>query len=263
MNFKDRTERLLGKENIQKLKSSHILIAGIGGVGGFSLESLARIGVEKFTIIDPDIIDITNINRQTIAFNNTINKKKIDVFKERLLDINSDIKILCIDKYLDENNIEEIFKLSKEKLGKIDYVIDAIDSIDSKFNLIKYTLKNNIKCISGMSAGFRLNSKDIQIDTLEKTKYCPLSKKLRKMFRDEIRKIKNNDKLNEDEKRQYLYLKNYAKHKVIYSTECIKNTKQNCIDTSGENIIPSISYIPAIFGLKISEIVIKDLLNIK
>lgn len=154
------------------LKNKKVIVFGVGGVGGYVVEALARTGVGNITIYDYDNVDITNINRQIIALESNIGMKKIDVAKKRLLDINPSINVLAYDLKITEENINQIDL-------KCDYVIDCIDMMKSKIALIKRCKDENINIISATSAGGKVNISDLRIEKLKKTNYCPICKILR------------------------------------------------------------------------------------
>ena len=181
----DRLLKLISKEELSKINSSKILIIGVGGVGGYALETLARIGIQNFTIVDSDKIEESNLNRQIIALNSNIGKYKVDAFKKRLLDINPNIKVNTIKEFIDKNNIDCLFK------EKYDFIIDACDTITTKVLLIKYAQNNNIKIISCMGTGNRFDPTKLEIIDIYKTNYDPLSKIMRKLLKEE--KIKKQD----------------------------------------------------------------------
>ena len=146
-----RTEILIGKEGVERLKNSKVCICGVGGVGSYTMEALARIGVGNITVIDKDKVDVTNINRQIIATVDNVDKPKVLCAKERISSINPSIKVDYIEAFLDESNVNEY--INKD----YDYVIDAIDSINSKIQIIKCCTENNIKVISSMGMANKLN----------------------------------------------------------------------------------------------------------
>lgn len=231
MAWYERTEIILGHDNIEKLKRKHIAIFGVGGVGGYVCEGLARVGIGEFDIIDNDVVDETNINRQIIALTSTIGKNKVDVMKDRLIDINPSVKVNQHKVFFSDAN-KDIFPFDK-----YDYIVDAIDSVESKLTLIKFAKEKNINMISAMGAGFRLDGERFKVANIKDTKVCPLAKKIR----TELRKSGINDL------------------KVVYSDEEPKKDKY--VDSAiFSNGIGSISYAPAIMGLLIAETVIKDLL---
>ena len=219
-----RFEKLIGKEKIDLLKDKSILVLGCGGVGGYVIESLARSGIGKLIIVDGDVVDESNINRQIIALESTIGKKKVDVFKDRLIDINKDIKVITIDKFIDESNINELFKYD------IDYFVDACDTISTKKLVIKNCIDKNINLISSMGTGNRMDSEKLEITTLDKTNNDPIAKILRKYVKDEH--------INK-------------KIKVLCSTEVPMK-----VDGVGSN-----SFVPCSAGLLLTSSVIKDLIK--
>ena len=181
--WNDRLRKILSDENIEKIKSKTVLIIGLGGVGGHALESIVRMGVERVIIVDNDIVDITNLNRQLISLNSNIGEKKVDVAEKRILDINPNCNVIKLDKFIDENNILELFKYD------IDYVIDACDTVTTKILLIKECLNRNIKIISSMGTGNKFHPEKLEITEIKKTSYDPLAKVIRNKFKNEKRKI--------------------------------------------------------------------------
>ncbi len=174
----ERLEILVGKENIKKLKNTTVLIVGLGGVGGHALESIARSGIGKIIIVDKDIVDITNLNRQIISNKNNIGLNKADVAEKRIKEI-SDAKVIKINEFINKDNIENLFN------EKIDYIIDACDTIETKKELIRQSIKKNIKIISCMGTAKKMNPERLRITEIRKTSYDPIAKIIRKMVRDE------------------------------------------------------------------------------
>ena len=229
-NWLARTEALIGKENLLKLQNSNIVIFGLGGVGSYVVEGLVRAGVQNIGIVDKDIVDITNINRQLIADTTTIGKSKVDVEEKRILDINPTAKIIKIKEFVDKNNIEKIMNNILSLNNHIDYVVDAIDTISSKLEIIKYCKQNNINIISCMGTGNKLNANMFEITDINKTSVCPVAKIIRK----ELKKLE------------------ISSLKVLYSKEIpIKN-----IQSSSPS---SISFVPSVAGLLIAGEVIKNI----
>ena len=178
----DRIEKILSKENINKIKNLNIIIIGIGGVGGYALESLVRMGVLNITIVDSDIIDISNLNRQIISLHSNIGQNKVDIALKRSLDINPSINIKTINKFV--LNVEEL------DLSNYDFVIDACDTVTTKIGLIKYCKNNNINIISCMGTGNRVDPTKLVITDIYKTNYDPLAKTVRSLLRKEnIKKL--------------------------------------------------------------------------
>ena len=235
-----RTELLIGKENVEKLQTAKVAIFGIGGVGSFVVEALARAGIENFILVDNDVVDITNINRQIIATHSTMGKAKVEIAKERILDINPNAKVQALQIFFDKN--------SKEILDTgIDYVIDCIDTVSSKIELIVKAKSLQISIISCMGTGNKLDPGKFEITDIYKTNICPLAKVMRKELKK--REIKD--------------------LKVLYSKEePIKPQKSNNEYEMLENLtlkkqVPgSISFVPSVAGLIIAGEVIKDLINI-
>jgi len=223
----NRLELLIGNK-IELIKSKTILIIGLGGVGGYALESIVRSGVGKVIIVDYDIVDETNLNRQILSLNNNIGLKKVDVAENRVREINPNCKIVKIDELITQNNIDILFK------ENIDYVIDACDTVETKKELVRQCLKRKIKLISSMGTGNKLDPSKLEIIDIRKTSYDPLSKVIRKMVKDE--RIKE-------------------KIMVVSSTEQpIKTNKK---------IIGSTSFVPAVAGLLCASFVINDIVGDK
>ncbi|MGM9834450.1 MAG: ThiF family adenylyltransferase [Bacilli bacterium] len=174
----ERLEKILNNNEINAIQNLNILIIGIGGVGGYALETLVRMGVKNITIADYDIVDITNLNRQIIATNNTIGKYKVDVAKERALSINPNININIIKDNINKDNYLDLFENSYS------YVIDACDTITTKVLLIEYCTLNNIKIISCMGTGNRLDPTKLEITDIWKTNNDPLAKVMRKLLKE-------------------------------------------------------------------------------
>lgn len=174
-----RIKMLIGEENLAKLHNSNILLVGVGGVGGFIAEFLIRTGVNNLTIVDFDDINITNLNRQIIALNSTLNLSKVDALKSRLLDINKNANITALNCKLDCNNVESILQSEK-----FDYVIDAIDLLDNKVSLICAAKKHNMKIISALGTGNRFEMPNFEITDIYKTQDDGLARLLRKKLRE-------------------------------------------------------------------------------
>jgi tRNA A37 threonylcarbamoyladenosine dehydratase len=218
--------RLIGEDNYNKIKNSKVLVLGLGGVGGYAVISLIRSGIENITIVDYDTIDISNLNRQIITNVNNIGLKKTKVMEEEILKVNPNCHIKLIDKKLDEDNYDIIFKNNE-----IDYVIDACDTVKVKEKVISYCINNNIKIISCMGTGKKLNPSLLEITDIRNTSYDPLAKKIRKYVKDN--KIK-------------------GKIPVVYSKEQPKDTG---------NVIGSFCSVVATAGMLCSSYVINDIIN--
>jgi len=225
-----RTELLIGKENLLKLKNSHIVVFGCGGVGSYAIEGLVRAGIGEITIVDKDIIDITNINRQLMADTSVVGLSKVEVEYNRLIKINPSLKMNIYNEFVDKNNIS-IF-INKN----VNYIIDAIDTISSKLDLVEYANKNNIPIISCMGTGNKLDPSKFEVTDISKTSVCPLAKIMRKELR--FRGI------------QHL--------KVVYSKE-LPNKFYN--EEEFSKTTASISFVPSVAGLIISGEVIKSIIK--
>lgn len=174
----ERTINLIGTDNFNKISNLNILLVGLGGVGSFVFESLIRAGVNNLTIVDYDVVTLSNINRQLVANINTIGRKKIDVATEHAKEINNKINIKALDIKITSENINNL-------KSDYDFIVDACDSIDAKISLIKFAKEHNIKIISSMGMGNRLKPQNIKISSLNKTINDPLAKKLRNILRKE------------------------------------------------------------------------------
>lgn len=175
---------ILIEEKINILKSKTVMVIGLGGVGGHAFDSLVRSGIENIIVIDNDIIDITNLNRQTLAYQNTIGKPKVEIANERAKNINPNCQITPLKTFLSEENIPKVFN------RKIDFVIDAIDTINTKKAIIKKCIKENIPFVSIMGTGNKMHPELLEITDIRKTEYDPVAKIIRKMIKDEKIKAK-------------------------------------------------------------------------
>lgn len=234
-----RNQLYFGEDKLDKLSNIKVCIVGLGGVGAYAVEALARIGVSSFVIIDKDKVDITNLNRQIIALESTIGKNKTDVVEDRIKDINPNAKVIKYCAFLNKENVNIILE------EKPDYVIDAIDTISCKWELIKLCLDNNIKLISSMGMGNREDLTKISITTLDKTNYDPVAKKLRELVRKEER-IKQMNKIN-----------------VVFSSE--QPRKQHLVVNKDSTIMKestppsSIIFTPSVAGFLCAYYVYKEL----
>ena len=250
LNQFSRTELLIGKEAIDKLRNSKVAIFGIGGVGSFVVEGLVRAGVENFILVDDDKVCLTNINRQIIATRKTVGKLKVDVAKERILEINPNANV--------ETHQEFFLPSSKEILDdKVDYVVDAVDTVTAKIELVVRANKLNIPIISCMGTGNKLDPTRFEITDIYKTSMCPLAKVMRKELR--TREIKTLKVV-------------YSKEKQIKPDETLEcSCKTGCICPPGttrkckdRNQVPgSISFVPSVAGLIIASEVVKDIISYK
>jgi len=239
-----RTELLIGKDGIKKLNTAKVAIFGIGGVGSFVLEGLVRAGVENFILIDDDKVCLTNLNRQIIATHKTVGKYKVEVAKERVLEINPNAKVETYQEFFTPD--------SKEILDNtIDYIVDAVDTVTAKIELVVRANNLDIPIISSMGTGNKLDSTKFEVTDIYKTSVCPLAKVMRKEL-----KARNIKKLKVVySKEEPIKLKDSYKNGCIYSTEI----KRSC--TARNQVQGSISFVPSVAGLIIAGEVIKDIIN--
>ena len=228
-----RTAMLIGESGVKKLNESKIIIFGVGGVGSFAVEALARCGFERIDVVDSDIVSASNINRQLVALSSTVNRKKVDVIKERIFDISSDTKVDTYDVFYDIDT-QKLFDLSK-----YDYIVDAIDSIESKILLVKEAKRFGVPVISALSAGNKMDISKFSVADIFSTSVCPIAKIMRKRLKEE-----NIDRL-----------------KVVYSTEQPIKTDNSFSDNFGKKSVGSISFVPSAVGLMMAGEVVKDLVG--
>ena len=222
----DRLEKLIGKENLNKLHSKTVAVVGVGGVGGYALETLVRNGIENVIIVDNDTIDITNKNRQIIALNSTIDMNKVDAFEKRIKDINENVNVIKIQIFLNEETKKELFKYN------IDYLVDSCDTVTTKIMLIRECLNRNIKFISSMGTGNKFDPKKLVITDIKKTSYDPLAK----VIRHEINKLNITDSIT-----------------VLSSTEEPIKT--------GLRTPASYSVVPNTAGILIADYILKEIID--
>lgn len=236
MSWLERTELLVQKEELQKLQNAHILIVGLGGVGSFAAEFIARAGVEKMTIVDGDVFDVTNKNRQLPALNSTLGKSKAKVLAERLRDINENIQLTVLEEFLTPERAFEL--VTKE----FDYVIDCIDSILPKINLIVSARRKKVKVISSMGAGGKLDASKVCVKDISKTKHCAMARVIRKQLKK--RKVDKGVKAVYSEEMQ-----------IPESVKVVEGAKYK------RSYYGTISYMPAAFGLQAAAEVVNFLIK--
>jgi tRNA A37 threonylcarbamoyladenosine dehydratase len=234
--WKERAVLLFKEEGIQKLEKANVLVVGLGGVGSFAAEFLARAGVGNMTIVDGDVVDITNINRQLPALHSTVGAPKVAIVGDRLLDINPELKLTRIEEFLSP---ERAFELVSQEF---DYVLDCIDSVTPKINLIVACKRTKVKVISNMGAGGKFEAEKVKVRDISKTEYCPLAKNVRKRLK----------------------IEGISKGvKVVFSYERPDYTSIKTTD--GTNFKKSFygtnSWMPALFGLHAAETVVKHLIG--
>ncbi len=231
-----RTELLIGNENLSKLHNAHVLVVGMGGVGSFVAEFLCRSGVGEMTIVDGDIVDPTNRNRQLPALTSTHGQSKADVMGARLMDINPELKLHIIKEFIQPEVVESLLH------EKLDYIVDAIDSITPKQTFLIAAHKSGMRLVSSMGAGGKMDPTQVRVADIGKTYNCPFAQQVRK----NLKKVGI-----------------YKGIKTVFSAE--ENNKDSLILTDGSNFKKSaygtMSYLPATFGAVLASVVIRDLMG--
>lgn len=234
-NWKERTELLVGAEGIKKLQDAHVLVAGLGGVGGYAVEQLCRAGIGRLTIVDADTVQPGNRNRQIIALKSTQNQKKTEVFRHRILDINPEIQLIIKSDYLLDNSIDELLTTH------YDYIVDAIDTLTPKVQLLAKAKSIGLRIVSSMGAGGRFDPARVEISDISESHHCKFAFVVRKY----LKKFNINDGI-----------------KVVFSPERVD--KSTVIETKDEpykkSVVGTISYMPPIFGCFCASVVIRDIL---
>jgi tRNA A37 threonylcarbamoyladenosine dehydratase len=230
----ERSRLVFDDEGIERLKGSHVLVAGVGGVGGFVIEALARAGVGRLTIVDHDQVSPSNLNRQIIALESTLGKNKALVMQARIQDINPECEVVTIQRFLKPDDMDELLQ------SDFDYVVDAIDSLNCKVALVATAFQKGFKVVSSMGAGRRVDPSKIQITDVSKTHTCGLARNMRQR------------------------LKKHRIHKgitVVFSTELPKDPgpMEEIEGARGRVVNGTASYMPGLFGLMLAGVVIKDL----
>lgn len=236
--WRQRTGLLLGENNLEKLISAHVLVIGLGGVGGIAAEMICRAGVGEMTIVDGDVIEETNRNRQIPALCSTVGLKKADVMRERLLDINPEMRLTSIGEYLRDEKMTEVLSLARYTC-----VLDAIDTLSPKIHLALYCLENNLPLVSCMGSGARMNPELIRCVDIEKTNHCALARAVR----------------------QGLHKHGFTNggYQAVYSPEApVEGSVVDSGDFAGPNkrsTTGTISYMPALFGCHCAAAVIREI----
>jgi len=217
-----RTAQLLGNENVEKLFDKHVIVFGVGGVGGYVVEALARSGIGKISIVDNDVVNESNINRQIIALHSTVGMQKVEVLKNRILDINPECQVFVYNQFfLPENSKDFDFSI-------YDYVVDAVDTVTAKLEIIKKSKESNVPVISSMGTGNKLNPMGFKVSDISKTKVCPLARVMR----------------------------NELKKRGISKVKCVYSEENPVIQTQTP---ASVAFVPPVAGLLIASEVVKDL----
>ena len=219
-----RTAQLLGNENVEKLFDKHVIVFGVGGVGGYVVEAFARSGIGKISIVDNDVVNESNINRQIIALHSTVGMQKVEVLKNRILDINPECQVFVYNQFfLPENSKDFDFSI-------YDYVVDAVDTVTAKLEIIKKSKELNVPVISSMGTGNKLNPMGFKVSDISKTKVCPLARVMR----------------------------NELKKRGISKVKCVYSEENPVIQTQTP---ASVAFVPSVAGLLIASEVIKDLVK--
>jgi tRNA threonylcarbamoyladenosine dehydratase len=233
-----RTSLLIGNEALQNLTQKHVMVVGMGGVGSFAAEFVARSGIGKMTIIDGDLVDPTNRNRQLPALANNHGQPKVQIMAKRLKEINPELELNVVQEFINPTTVQQQLSL------KPDYIIDAIDSITPKITFMQMAYESKISMVSSMGAGGRLDPTRLQVADISKTRVCPFAQQIRKML-----------------KKQGIY----KGIKTVFSDE--EPVKESLILTDGSNYKKSaygtVSYMPATFGAVTASVAIRDLIKIK
>lgn len=223
----ERTLRLIGVEGLEKLQNAHVLVAGVGGVGSYVAETLGRGGIGELTLIDSDVIELSNLNRQLHALQSTVGQPKVEAMGERLKDINPEIAL-----HLVFDRITEDFFATDVMQAPYDFIVDAVDDVQAKLMLIRFAKEHQIPVISSMGTANKVENRFFKIVDISETKVCPLARKMRKSLRD----------VGIDKG-----------VKVVYSEDCPEKT---------EGALGTLSFVPGTAGLLISGYVIRNILNL-
>ena len=232
--WQQRTALLIGQEGVEKLSQKHVLVVGVGGVGAYAAEMLVRAGIGKITIVDGDCVENTNRNRQLLALTSTLGQAKVDVFKQRLLDINPHLQVTAVYDFLQDEKIPQLFENQN-----FDFLIDAIDSVAPKTYLIAEAVRRQVPVVSAMGAGGKCDPAKIQVADISKTYQCHLAAVVRKRLK----------------------LQGITKGVMtVFSAEpAVKLVQQNNADKA----VGTISYMPAIFGCWCASLCLRELLKIE
>jgi tRNA A37 threonylcarbamoyladenosine dehydratase len=232
----ERTELLLGVEKLDLLARAHVLVVGLGGVGAYAAEMLARSGIGRLTLADSDTVSIGNLNRQLIALHSTMGRLKSEVLAERIKDINPDIELTVVSNYIQEQSLGELLEAAP-----YDFVVDAIDTLSPKTFLIYEALGKQLPLVSSMSAGGKLDPTKVEIADISKSHTCPLAKKIRtRLHRRGI----------------------YEGFDVVFSTEPLRaGAMVLCEDVNKKSVVGTISYLPAVFGCACASVAIRKIIG--
>ncbi|MBO7265070.1 MAG: tRNA threonylcarbamoyladenosine dehydratase [Alistipes sp.] len=235
-NWLERTELLLGEEKLAMLRGANVLVVGVGGVGAYAAEMIVRSGVGRMTIADADKVSPSNINRQLVALHSTVGREKCDILRDRLLDINPELKLNIVNRFIKDDETDALLDSDK-----FDYVVDAIDTLSPKLALIKGALDRGIPLVSSMGAGAKTDPTLMEIKDIAKTHHCPLAHMLRKrLHKIGIRRG----------------------FKAVFSPEPVREGAMIlCEEQNKKSNVGTISYIPALFGIGCASVVIRGLVG--
>jgi tRNA A37 threonylcarbamoyladenosine dehydratase len=232
----ERTELLLGSEKLDKIRNAHVLVVGLGGVGAYAAEMIVRAGVGRMTIADSDSVGESNINRQLVALHSTVGRAKSSVLAERLKDINPELELTVVERYIRDEVTDELLDSAK-----FDFVVDAIDTLSPKAALIQASLQRGYPLVSSMGAGAKTDPTQLEIKDISKTHHCPLAHMLRKR----LHKVGV-----------------YKGFKAVFSPEPIREGAMIIEEEQNKKSqVGTISYIPALFGIGCASVVIRDLIG--
>ena len=235
-NWMERTALLLRDEKHEQLRRAHVLVVGLGGVGAYAAEMIARAGVGRMTIADADAVSLSNINRQLVALHSTVGRRKADVLAERLRDIDPDIELTVVDRYIKDDETYALLDAAR-----YDYVVDAIDTLSPKLALILAALDRGLPLVSSMGAGAKTDPTQLEIADISKTHHCPLAHMLRKrLHKAGIRR---------------------GFHAVFSPEPMRQGAMILCEEQNKKSNVGTISYIPALFGIGCASVVIRGLIG--
>ena len=232
--WQERTRLLLGEEKLARLAAAHVLVVGLGGVGAYAAEMIARAGVGRMTVADADTVNATNINRQLVALHSTVGRPKAEVLAERLRDINPTLELHVVDKYIKDEETDLLLDSAR-----FDYAVDAIDPLSPKLALIKGALDRSLPLVSSMGAGAKTDPTKMEIADISKTHHCPLAHMLRKrLHKAGIR----------------------SGFRAVFSPEPVREgALVACDEPNKKSNVGTISYLPALLGIGCASVVIRDL----
>ena len=239
-----RTELLVGPEGIEKLKNAQVMVFGVGGVGSFTVEALARTGVGTLILVDNDTVDITNINRQLVASHDTVDRVKVDVMKERIQAVNKECNVITHETFVTKENVKDLIPLD------VDYVVDAIDTITAKLFIAKFCYDNKINVISSMGAGNKMDPTQFKVTDIHKTKVCALAKVMRyELKRMGVKKLKV--VYSEEKPRTPFFIDGISKEQPKPGEKVV-----------GKRSIPgSIGFVPSVAGLILASQVVRTIIG--